>query len=240
MADPASAPLVDIQGLIKNYGALRPLRMRSLTVHTADRVALMGLDQQAAEMFVTLITGAALPDEGSVHLFGQHTREIPDGDRWLALLDRLGILSDRAVLVEQYSIAQNIGMPFTLELEPIAADVRPRVDALAAEVGLGRDVLEAPVGRAAPQVRARVRLARAVALEPSLVLAEHPSASLPRDEVAAFARDLARVARDRHIGLIAISADEVFVRALAGTTLIVEPATGNVRAQKFWERFWHP
>jgi ABC-type transporter Mla maintaining outer membrane lipid asymmetry ATPase subunit MlaF len=236
MAEPASGPLVDIEGLIKSYGALRPIRMRALTVRAGERITLMGLDQSAAEMFVTLITGAALPDEGVIRLFGQPTREIPDGDRWLALLDRLGILSDRAVLVEQYSVAQNVAMPFTLDLEPIAADVRPRVDALAAEVGLDVDVLETPVGRTAPHIQARVRLARAVALEPSLLLAEHPSASLQREEVAAFARDLARVAQQRHIGLIAISADKAFVRALSGTTLIVEPATGEVRAQRFWER----
>lgn len=236
MADAAATPLVEIQGVIRSYGALRPLRLRALTVRAGDRLALMGLDQAAAEMFVTLITGAALPDDGSVRLFGQDTREIPDGDRWLALLDGLGILSERAVLVEQYSVAQNIAMPFTLELEPIAPFVRPRVDALAADVGLPPEILETPVGRVPPHLRARVRLARAVALDPSLVLAEHPSATLPREEVRAFARDLSLVAQKRNLGLIVISADTAFVRAFAGTTLIVEPATGEVRGQRFWER----
>jgi predicted ABC-type transport system involved in lysophospholipase L1 biosynthesis ATPase subunit len=235
MAAAANA-LVDIQGLVKDYGALRPVRIASLNVQPGDRIALMGLDQQAAEMFVTLVTGAALPDEGSIRLFGQATSEIPDADRWLQLLDRLGIMSDRAVLVEQYSAAQNIAMPFTLELEPIAPDVRPRVGALALEVGLDEATLEAPVARATPLVQARVRLARAVALEPTLLLAEHPSASLPRDEVAAFARDLARVAAARGIGVVAISADRDFIRAFDGTPLIVEPATGRVRKQSFWEK----
>jgi len=228
--------LVDIQGLVKNYGSLRPVRVASLIVQPGQRIALMGLDQPAAEMFVTLVTGAAVPDEGSVRLFGQTTAEIPDSDRWLALLDRLGILSDRAVLVEQYTLAQNIAMPFTLELEPIAADVQPRVVQLAREVSLDAETLETPVGGATPLVRARVRLARAIALEPTLVLAEHPSATLPRDAVADFARDLTRVAQARDIGLIAITADKEFVRAFDGTPLVVEPATGRVRKQSFFER----
>lgn len=232
----ASDALVDIQGLVKNYGSLRPVRVASLTVQRGERIALMGLDQPAAEMFVTLVTGAAVPDEGSVRLFGQVTTEIPDGDRWLALLDRLGIMSDRAVLIEQYTVAQNIAMPFTLELEPIAADVVPRMIELANEVGLDEDVLSTPVGRATPLVQARVRLARAVALEPALVLAEHPSATLPRDAVADFAKDLSRVARVRDIGLVAISADKDFIRAFDGTPLVVEPATGRVRKQSLWER----
>jgi ABC-type transporter Mla maintaining outer membrane lipid asymmetry ATPase subunit MlaF len=235
-AEPLPDALVDIQGLVKNYGSLRPVRIASLTVRPGDRFVLIGLDQPAAEMFVTLITGAALPDEGAVQLFGQATRDIPGGDEWLALLDRLGILSDRAVLVEQYTVAQNIAMPFTLDLEPIPPDFMPRVVALAREVGLDEATLETPVGRAAPRVQARVRLARAVALEPLLVLAEHPSAVLPREEVAPFAKDLVRVARARNMGLVAISADKDFLRAFDGTRLIVEPATGHVRKQTLWER----
>lgn len=233
---PADDVLVEIQGLIKNYGALRPLRVAALTVRRGDRIALLGLDQPAAEMFVTLITGAALPDEGSVRLVGQRTSEIPNGDQWLALLEHLGMISDRAVLVEQFTVAQNIAMPFTLELEPIPAALLPQVAALAREVGLDDSDLETPVGRAAPAVQARVRVARAMALGPSLVLAEHPTASLPRDDVKAFAADLAAVARARDLGLVAISADKDFIRAFAGTTLVIEPASGEVRKQTFWER----
>lgn len=235
MADQAEA-LVEIDGLSKNYGGLRPVRIQSLTVRRGDCLALMGLDQPAAEMFVTLITGAALPDEGTVRLFGRATSAITSTEDWLTLLDRVGILSDRAVLVEQYSVAQNIAMPFTLELEPIPSTLLPRVIDLMREVGLDEDVRETSIGAAAPHVRARARLARAVALDPTLVLAEHPSAALPRDAVSAFATDLARVAERRQLGLVAVSADKDFVRALDGTTLIVEGASGEVRKQRFWEK----
>lgn len=232
----AAEPLVDIHGLIKNYGGLRPIRVEAFAVRPGEHVALLGLDRDAAEMFVTLVTGAALPDEGRISLFGQPTSEIPDGDRWIALLDRLGILSERAVLVQQYTAAQNIAMPFTLDLEPVPAEVLARVAALAGEVGLSADALDTPVGRVTPDVEVRVRLARALALDPALLLAEHPSAPLPRDRVAAFARDLAAVARRRNLGLVAISADKDFVRAFDGTPLQIEAATGRVRKQTWWEK----
>lgn len=231
-----AAALIDMQGLRKDYGALRPIRVAAFAVRRGERVALTGLDQAAAEMFVTLATGAALPDDGSVHLFGRRTHDIAGTDEWLTLLDQLGIASDRAVLVEQFTAAQNIAMPFTLKLEPIPAEVQPRVLALAREVGLDEAALDVPVGQSAKAVQARVRLARALALEPALVLAEHPSASLPREDVAAFARDLSTVARARGIGLVVISADKDFLRAFDGTTLIVEAATGQVRKQTFWEK----
>lgn len=232
----ADAVVVEIDGLVKAYAALRPLRIASLTVRSGERMALIGPDQAAAEMLVTVVTGASLPDEGVVRLFGEVTSDIPTGEHWLALLDRVGILSDRAVLVEQYSVAQNIAMPLTLTLEPIAPAMMPRVLALLHEVGLDEAVIDTPVGAATPAVRARVRLARAVALDPALVLAEHPTASLPPDEVAAFAKDLSRVARRRALAVVAASLDRTFVRAFDGTPLLVDPVSGQVRKQSLWEK----
>ena len=42
------------------------------------------------------------------------------------MLDGVGILTDRAVLIAQFSVEQNIAMPFTLAVDPVADDVRPR------------------------------------------------------------------------------------------------------------------
>ena len=65
-------------------------------------------------MLVGLLTGALLPDAGDVQLFGKSTRDVGDSDAWLAMLDGVGILTDRAVLIEQFTVEQNIAMPFTL------------------------------------------------------------------------------------------------------------------------------
>ena len=104
--------------------------------------------------------------------------------------------------------------------------MRPRVAALAAEVGIAAELLDVRVNDAAAGVVQRVRLARALALDPRLLVAEHPSAPLPRDAVARFARDLAAIASRRGLGVLAISADKDFVRALGGTALTLDPATG--------------
>ena len=49
---------------------------------------------------------------------------------------------------------------------------------------------------------------------------------LPREEVAPFARDLAAIAARRGLGLLAVSADKEFIRALGGTALTVDPVNG--------------
>ena len=57
-------PVLELVRVSKNYQGLRPLRVAQLTVGACEQVAILGLDQHAAEVFVNLITGATLPDQG--------------------------------------------------------------------------------------------------------------------------------------------------------------------------------
>lgn len=222
----SSDALVEFTGVVKQYQALRPLRLAALRVTPGAIVSVHGLDALGAEVLVNLMTAAMQPDEGEVRLFGQGTADIADYDAWLAMLDGLGLVTERAVLLQQCTVAQNLALPITLEIEPIRRDVLPRVEKLAEEVGIPRPALETPVREAAPDVAQRVRLGRALALDPRLVVAEHPSATLPRDGVERFARDLARIVTARQAALLAISADPEFTRALGGTALTLDPKNG--------------
>ena len=220
--------LVEFVGVVKQYQALRPLRLADLRIAPASIVSVQGLDALAAEVLVNLMTAAMRPDEGDVRLFGRSTAEIADYEAWLAMLDGLGLLSERAVLLGQCTVAQNLALPITLAIDPIDPAVVPRVEALADEVGIPPRALATPVYQAAPDVVQRVRLGRALALGPRLVVAEHPSATLPRAGVERFARDLARVVSARGAALLAISADREFTRALGGTALVLDPKSGGL------------
>ncbi len=233
-----SAPLLEVRGLVKDFQQLRPLRVRALIVAPGEIISLAGLDALAAEMFVHLVTGASLPDEGDIALFGGNTRTIPDTASWLQSLEGLGLVGARAVLLNGLSVLQNVAIPHTLAIEPIDPEHRPTVDAIAREVGLDEGVWETALGTAGPEVQFRVRLARALALSPSLIIAEHPSADLPREAVARVAADCRRIALARNLAFVALTADPEFARGLGGRSLTIRPATGEVAAAGgFVERF---
>lgn len=221
-----STALVEFRGVEKHYQGLRPLRLADLRVEPGAIVSIAGIDAQGAEVLVNLMTAALRPDAGDVRLFGRSTADVDDYDAWLSMLDGLGLVTDRAVLLGNCTVAQNLALPLTLEIEPIRPDLVPAVEALAAEVGIPPAALGAQVQSADPAVVQRVRLGRALALGPRLVVAEHPTATLPRDAVPAFARDLARVVTARGAALLAISADREFTRTLGGTALTLDPKTG--------------
>jgi ABC-type transporter Mla maintaining outer membrane lipid asymmetry ATPase subunit MlaF len=220
--------VLEISGLTKDYRGLRPLRVQQLAVNADETVALLGFDQTSAEVFVNLVTGATLPDAGAVHVFGRATSSIADGDEWLAALDRFGIVTARAVLLEQLTVIQNLAMPFTLDIEPPADDVRQRAERLAEEVRLPNAVWAEPAAELDPDGLVRVRLGRALAADPVLLLLEHVSAGLADAAASTLGGDIRRLAARRRIALVALTADEGFAHAVAARVLSLEPATGRL------------
>ena len=230
--------LLDIRLLVKDYQALRPLRVRELSVAPGRVLSLAGFDAAAAEIFVHLVTGASLPDEGDISLFGTNTRHIQDAEAWLRSLDGLGLVSHRAVLVDMLTVLQNVAMPLTLEIDPIADYMRPQVEALAREAGIAEPLWDRPLGHVDAETNLRVRLARAVAPQPTLIIAEHPSAGLPRDAVARVADHVATMARARSAALLTLTADPEWVSRIGGDVLTLSPATGELASGgRFMERF---
>ena len=74
------APLVQVREVTKDYRALRPLRLQEFDLHAGESVAFLGFDLAMAEVLVNMITGAILPDSGSITVFGQRTDTIANAE----------------------------------------------------------------------------------------------------------------------------------------------------------------
>ena len=222
--------LLEIRGLVKDHQGLRPLRIRELTVMPGSIMSIAGLDALAAETFVHLVTGATLADQGEVIIFGQDTRAIADSVAWLQSLDRLGMVTARGILIEAFSVLQNVAMSFTLDVDPVDPRVVEPAGAVARDAGIDPSLFDVPVGKLSPDIQMRVHLARALALGPQLLIAEHPSAALPREAVPAFGADLVKAAQSRGLALLAVTADDALAKAIGGQRLELVPATGELRA----------
>jgi ABC-type transporter Mla maintaining outer membrane lipid asymmetry ATPase subunit MlaF len=234
---PDDDPIVHAVGVVKHYQALRPLRIRDLRVRRGQAVALHGLDKTAAEVLVNMLIGSSLPDEGQVRVFGRVTSDISSSDEWLTWLRRFALFSDRTVLVEELSVEQNLAIPHTLNLDPLAEELRAQVGAVGAEVGLSPEMLAGSLGGLDALQLARVRLARALALEPDLLLAEHPTATLDAAGARAFAGTLTGVVSARRMAAVYLTADQEFAKAVGKDVLTLKPATGEFTSSSGWRRW---
>jgi ABC-type transporter Mla maintaining outer membrane lipid asymmetry ATPase subunit MlaF len=216
-----SVPVVQMTNVVKDYHGLRPLRIASLTVQEGERVVISGLDRPAAETFVNLVNGAFVPDTGEVRVFGALTTAIDSDLEWLQSLDRFGVLTERAVLLEGANLEQNLALPFSLEIE----------------LDIPEEALAGRAGEGPPALRMRAHLARAVALDPRVLLMEHPTASLPRADVPAFADLVKRLAISRVLTVIALAEDPVFADAVGDAALKLHPGTGALTSTRGWRRW---
>jgi ABC-type polar amino acid transport system ATPase subunit len=234
-----STPAIHIRDVQKDYRALRPLRVRELDVREGESIALLGFDLAAAEVFVNLLTAATIPDTGSIEIFGRPTLDIQDGATWLSSLDCFGIVSERQVLLDNMTVEDNLTMPLTMALHDVNSAVRTKVAALAKEVGLSPDQLRQPVAALSTESRLRVRLGRALAPDPRILLSEHLNASLDAGEVGRFGAEYARLVRRRGVTSVVLTADTAFASAVAHRVFTLQPATGELKPLSAWRRMFH-
>lgn len=236
--DATGEPLLQLRDVAQDYGGLRPLRVKSFELRAAQRIAILGMDQGAAEAFVNLVTGATVPRAGEVRAFGRVTTDILDSDTWLDALRAYGLLGVRTVLVEQLTVAQNLALPLTLDLDPMPEGLKEQMRQRTEELGLSAARLDEYPAALTPLDLQRLRLGRALALEPRLLLAEHPTATLERADAEAFARDMSRIVAARGMAALYITADRALAQEAANEIVMLKPATGDFVSAVGWRRWF--
>jgi ABC-type lipoprotein export system ATPase subunit len=235
---PEGDALIAFRGVERNYHGLRPLRVRAFDLRAGEVVAITGMDRECAEVFVNLASAATLPDKGEVEALGRPTSAITTNEEWVRHLETVGILSERSVMLGEMTVEQSLAMPFSLEVFDMTAELRSRVEALAVEVGIPGDAIKVPTGGASLPVRARIRLANAIASNPTVLLAEHPNALVAAEDGRAFGEDIARVVAGRRMAAVVLTADRSFAKVVARSLLVHNPATGDLTPASPWRRWF--
>jgi ABC-type lipoprotein export system ATPase subunit len=188
----------------------------------------------AAEVLVNVITAATLPDAGEALVLGRATSSIATGDEWLTWLQQFGLLSNRTILIDQFNVEQNLALALSLEVEEMSPSLRAQVSTLAAELHITEAELSKPIPHASVATQVRVRLGRALALNPRILLSEHPNAMLSADDTPSFAADLSRIIAGRKLTSIVITSDPTFASLVADHVLTLQPATGILKRSQGW------
>ncbi|MFZ4841109.1 ATP-binding cassette domain-containing protein [Mycetocola saprophilus] len=229
------APLLALFAVTAHTAERRVLNGVDLTVSRGEAVAVLGLDAAGGSQLCRIVNGSEHCDSGQVLVDG---RPIPGGrhERELLRAD-LGLISPRHDPNPRMSVIESVtrGQIRTRGISPIRAFERAR--ALMARAGVSghdrEDVAELSVSG-----RRRVQLARALALEPRLLLLDDVTRGLDahtcRDVI-----DLVDGARTEGIALLVVTDDLRFVRATA-TRIVVLCGGLVVEDQAADDFFLHP
>jgi putative ABC transport system ATP-binding protein len=171
---------IDLANVSKRYGtgnaASVALDSLSLQVHKGEFVAVMGPSGSGKSTLLNVTAGLDRPDTGSVHLFGIDLSTLKDRALSRLRLEQVGFVFQSFNLVPALTVFENVAWPLEFAGHGRAA-VRERVAAALARVGVVDRDRSYP-GELSGGEQQRIAIARAVAIHPTLLLADEPTGNL--------------------------------------------------------------
>jgi phosphonate transport system ATP-binding protein len=196
--------VVRLRGAGRRFGTHRALAPLDLTVRAGERVAVLGSSGAGKSTLLGMLNGTVAATEGSVEIFGVDVAAL--SDRALRRVQRrVGTVSQRLDLIEQVRVLHNVNsgrLGYWSTRRALVSMVWPRPDNVVrdalGQVGLGW-ALHERTERLSGGERQRVAIARMLAQQPDLVLADEPVASLDPTRAAEVLELLGGRVRDHDV-----------------------------------------
>ncbi|MBI2824807.1 MAG: ABC transporter ATP-binding protein [Planctomycetia bacterium] len=173
----ARAPLVQVRGLYVQFGRQKVLRNIRLDVPKGQTLALIGESGCGKTVLLKSIIGLVHPTAGQVLFDGVDLSHMSDKELTRQRI-RFGFLFQQAALFDSMNVAQNVSFPLRQHTHKTPEEIHEIVLSRLAEVGLPESVLTKKPAELSGGMRKRVGLARALALDPEIMLYDEPTTGL--------------------------------------------------------------
>jgi phospholipid/cholesterol/gamma-HCH transport system ATP-binding protein len=167
---------VVIQDLRKSFGRQKVLNGIHLMVARGETVVVLGRSGTGKSVLLKLLIGLQKADSGSIRIQGQEITTLPFKELNQIRI-KIGYLFQQAALYDSLNVEENIAFPLDRHLDLRRADRKEQVRALLETVGMEQHGKKLP-SQISGGMKKRVGLARALALEPEIMLFDEPTAGL--------------------------------------------------------------
>jgi phospholipid/cholesterol/gamma-HCH transport system ATP-binding protein len=189
-ADP-SEPAIRLEGVTKAFDGRKVLDDVTLEVAKGTGFCLLGRSGTGKSVTLKHIVGLLKPDKGHVYVHGKDVPSLPP--RELADVRKsMGFLFQNSALFDSITVGENVAFPLRRHTDWPDEKIRSVAKARLADVGLEKDYGKMPADLSGG-MKKRAALARAMALDPDILLADEPSAGLDpitADEIDQLLNDL--------------------------------------------------
>lgn len=210
---------IAVAGLRKSFGEQTVLDGITFELASGQVTCVLGRSGTGKSVLLKLLIGLESPDAGSIRLEGHDIstasiKELNDARK------KVGFLFQQSALYDSMTIEENVAFPLRRHTEMSDAECRDRVHQLLESVGMDRDLDKLP-SDISGGMQKRVGLARALALEPAIVMFDEPTAGLDPVTAAEIAKLIVDLRDQRHITSIVVTHDLHTARTIADRLIVL-------------------
>jgi phospholipid/cholesterol/gamma-HCH transport system ATP-binding protein len=220
-----NAPAIAVEDLHKSFGTQKVLNGVGLTVNRGETLAVLGRSGTGKSVLLRIIIGLQKPDSGSVRIHGQDITGLTL-DQLSEIRKGMGFLFQHAALYDSLTVEQNVAFPLQHHKSDMSkSELDDRVRALLTEVGI-EDAMQKMPSDISGGMQKRVGLARALALEPGILLLDEPTAGLDPISSAEIDDLVLKLQKEHHMASIVVTHDLHSAKTIADRLALLNE--GNV------------
>jgi phospholipid/cholesterol/gamma-HCH transport system ATP-binding protein len=217
---------VEFRNVTKSFGTKRVLNDVSFHVDQGQALCLLGRSGTGKSVTLKLIMALMRPDSGEVCVDQDNVAGM--GEHSLSLVrKKLGYLFQDAALFDSLTLYENLALPLSRLTKKSKDEIDDVVHRVLIDVGLGTDSSKYPSALSGG-MKKRAGLARALVLEPKILLADEPSSGLDRITASEIDELLIRRKTEHRTALIIVTHDVRGARRVADRVAVLDK--GNLVA----------
>lgn len=211
---------IQVRDLRKSFGANTVLDGIGLEARQDETVVLMGRSGTGKSVLLKVLIGLEKADSGSVRIQGQEISEL-SREALNAVRKKIGFLFQQAALYDSLTLEQNVMFPISRHSRKPPQEQKRRARELLASVGLEKHMEKLP-SQVSGGMQKRVGLARALALDPEILLFDEPTSGLDPITATEISRLIVDLRNKRGTTVMVVTHDVRAARAIADRVFLLD------------------